>query len=84
VPSLLGRPGFWDTVKGWGLGMCQVGSCRPVLAQLLVLMGVLVVVLLLLTHAAAAAGDAPDTALLTAVCLIAAAAGTAPGQATPL
>uniref|UniRef100_A0A383VRX2 SMP-30/Gluconolactonase/LRE-like region domain-containing protein n=1 Tax=Tetradesmus obliquus TaxID=3088 RepID=A0A383VRX2_TETOB len=23
VPSLLGRPGFWDTVKGWGLGMCQ-------------------------------------------------------------
>jgi hypothetical protein len=26
VPSLLGRPGFWDTVKGWGLGMCQVSS----------------------------------------------------------
>eukprot|EP00879_Flechtneria_rotunda_P029720 GHRR01032163.1.p1 GENE.GHRR01032163.1~~GHRR01032163.1.p1 ORF type:complete len:293 (+),score=27.88 GHRR01032163.1:81-881(+) len=24
VPSLEGRAGFWDTVKGWGLGMCQV------------------------------------------------------------
>eukprot|EP00775_Hariotina_reticulata_P004860 gene4860-5105_t len=23
VPSLEGRAGFWDTVKGWGLGMCQ-------------------------------------------------------------
>lgn len=26
VPSLEGRAGFWDTVKGWGLGMCQVGE----------------------------------------------------------
>lgn len=26
VPSLEGRAGFWDTVKGWGLGMCQVGK----------------------------------------------------------
>jgi hypothetical protein len=24
VPSLEGRGGFWDTVRGWGLGMCQV------------------------------------------------------------
>eukprot|EP00878_Enallax_costatus_P004230 GHUV01004460.1.p1 GENE.GHUV01004460.1~~GHUV01004460.1.p1 ORF type:complete len:457 (+),score=103.84 GHUV01004460.1:102-1472(+) len=23
VPSLEARAGFWDTVKGWGLGMCQ-------------------------------------------------------------
>jgi hypothetical protein len=24
VPSLEGRAGFWDTIKGWGVGMCQV------------------------------------------------------------
>lgn len=24
IPSLDGRAGYWDTVKGWGLGMCQV------------------------------------------------------------
>jgi hypothetical protein len=26
IPSLEGRAGFWDTVKGWGLGMCQVSA----------------------------------------------------------
>jgi len=26
VPSLEGRAGFWDTIKGWGIGMCQVGD----------------------------------------------------------
>lgn len=28
IPSLMGRPGWWDTVKGWGLGMCQVWPRR--------------------------------------------------------
>jgi sugar lactone lactonase YvrE len=23
IPSLLGQPGFYDTWKGWGLGLCQ-------------------------------------------------------------
>jgi hypothetical protein len=26
IPSLEGRAGYWDTVKGWGLGMCQVSD----------------------------------------------------------
>jgi hypothetical protein len=33
IPSLEGRPGYWDTVKGWGLGMCQVRAVHRARVQ---------------------------------------------------